>query len=845
MDDVPTQGNIPISLSTFIGRKRESAEVDRLLTDHRLLTLTGPGGCGKTRLALEVARDKSPRFPDGAWWAEFASLTKAELVPQAVAASLEVQEKVGRPVLDVLVEHIRSRGMLFLLDNCEHLAQACAQLSAALLAECPGIHILATSREPLGVQGEVVLSVPPLSLPEPQPWRRPGSEKDTLETYLEAEAIQLFIERAREASPAFKLDAQNGPWVADICRRLDGIPLAIELAAARLRAFSVRQIAERLDDRFQLLTSSLRTAPERHQTLEATLEWSYALLSEAEQNVLQRLSVFSAGWTLDAAQQVCAYESLHRTDVMHVLANLVDKSLVVADGDRGGRRYRLLETIRQYAHQKLVESESADAARDRHLEHYLSWAEAAAPRLAGPEQQVWLDRFDHEHDNIRAALDYCLQKEERAEEGLRLTTACAQFWRLRSSLSEGRARLSTALSLTNEHEQTLERAWALLWSANLAYLQSDYQTTRTCAQKGLEICRELGPDGRPGVARAHDLLGELATEVGDYESAPVHLRKALGIYRELEDKRGIADMLLQLGWAEMRQGAYDEADALLNECLPLLRDLDETMLLAFVLSGLGELEIRRGRLDQAKNHLQESLSLRLALGERWGVAASLGSLGWVALLRREFGRMKELLQESMAIRTDIGDRGGIAWCLEKLAQSRQLQARALPSAHRGPAFRQAAQLLGAASALRASVHSVVDPADQAEYEQLQENLRRSLGGRAFDDAWVQGSDVPLEQVVDLALSPTIEPSDAEELTVGQVEKIRFGGLTRREREAAGLIAQGKTNREIAQIMVVRVKTIETYVTRILNKLGFNSRVHIATWALEVGLTDHREDTPTS
>jgi predicted ATPase len=375
------RGNLPGALSSIIGRKREIAEVGRLLSEYRLLTLTGPGGCGKTRLALQVAEELQSEYSNGVWLVEFAALVDEALVPQALAVVLDVHEQVGRPLVESLVSHLRSRDALLLFDNCEHLIEACARLGAALLVSCPGVRLLATSREPLAIPGEGVWIVPPLSLPSRQPWRGPASPQEALFAYQRSEAVELFVVRARAAEPNFELTVENGPWVAEICRRLDGIPLAIELAAARTRAYSARQIADRLDDQFQLLISRMRTGPERHQTLEAALDWSYDLLSAKERIFLRRLAVFVGGWTLGAAEAVCAGDDIQTTEIMELLFNLVDKSLVVAARSPDGRRYHYLETVRQYACKKLVAAGEADAMRDRHLDYFVQWAEASAPHF--------------------------------------------------------------------------------------------------------------------------------------------------------------------------------------------------------------------------------------------------------------------------------------------------------------------------------------------------------------------------------------------------------------------------------------------------------------------------------
>ncbi len=817
--------NLPIALSSFIGRGREIVEVKQLLATNRLLTLIGAGGCGKTRLAIWVAEEVGAAFSDGVWLVELASLANPELAPQTLATVLGLREQTGRPVLESLTDHLASRQVLLVLDNCEHLIGACAQLAHDLLQRCPDLRILATSREPLSISGETVWLVPPLSTPEFVPESQAARSGSDLLRY---EAVRLFVERASAVSPAFELTDQNAPTVAEICQRLDGIPLAIELAAARTRALSVRQIADRLDDRFHLLTGGSRIAPPRHQTLEATLDWSHTLLPEVERMVLHRLSVFAGGWTLEAAEAVCASDNVPAGDVLEALAHLADKSLVVVDqrGHDDESRYRLLETIRQYALKKLVESGEDVDTKNRHLSYFIQWAEAAEPHLTSREQLPWLNRYEAEHDNLRAALEWCLADEAKSQAGLRLAAACGRFWRMHGYASEGRARFAVALARPGAQAHTLARARALALCANLAYLQSDFPDMRPIAEEALLIGRGLGEKGKPWVAFTLDLLGELATEEGDYASAPALFQASLDIYRELGNTRGISDILMQFGWMAMRSGDYPQAIRHLEEFRALAQTSGDKSNLAFALSGLGEAAVRQGQYERAVVLLEQGLALNRERKDKWGTGTILGSLGWVALRQRDFERMRVHLGESLTVRIDVGDRGGIAWCLEKLAEAASLQGQ----------FQQAAQLFGAAAALRAPIKSVIDPADQPDHEQSLAVLRARLGEESFVAAWAEGSAMTVEQAVAVALS---EPDTAAPLATSLPDrsaKARFGGLTEREREVAALIAQGKANREIAEAMVVSVKTVETYVTRILNKLGFDSRVQIATWAVEKGLT---------
>jgi len=816
-----TIGHLPIPLSRFIGREQESKEIQRLLGSNRLVTLTGPGGCGKTRLALKVVQELIGEFEGWIWFVEFATVADPVLVPQTIAATLNVREQSRRSLIDVLADALSGSPTLLVLDNCEHLIFACAQIAERLLQSCPDLTILVTSREILGITGEVTWIVPPLSLPSQQPWTHPLSAQDAMRAYQASESVQLFIARAEAIAPDFQFSPENGSWVAEICRRLDGMPLAIELAAARVRTLSPQQIAQRLDDRFQLLTGGSRTAPPRHQTLAAALDWSYALLSDVEQNLLQGLSIFAGGATLEALEAVSTMLGVEAKEVLEALSRLIDKSLVTVNRtERGETRYHLLETIRQYAHEKLAESGREVNSRDRHLDYFVQWVEAAEPHLNSAEQVKWLDRYEVEHDNLRAAIEWRHTEESKASLGLRLAAACGRFWRLHGYLSEGRMQLSEALSKSGAQERTIMRARALTALANLEYLQSDYPAMRPVTEEALSIWRELGQEGKAGIAFTLDLLGELETEEGDYVRALGLFQEAMDIYQELNDARGIGQIHMQFGWAAMRAGDYPKAQRHLEEFFRLAQQAGDTSELAYALSGLGEVAVRQGQYEHAISLLEESLALNRKRGDKWGVATQLGSLGWVALRKHDYKWMREMLEESLSIRTTINDRGGIAWCLEKLAEAKVEQSE----------FQEAVKLFGHAESVRAPIGSIIDPADQGDYNRIISRLQSALSEESFAALWAEGVSMRLDDIIDCALTET---ESSTELT--RAEKQKFGGLTRREREVATLIAQGKSNREIAEAMTVRVKTVETYVTRILNKLGLESRVQVATWAIEKGI----------
>lgn len=834
--------NLPAALSTFIGRQRETAAVQSMLSDRRLVTLTGPGGSGKTRLALHVAGLSQPPFADGIWLVELASLKEAELLPQTVAGVLGLRERSGQSLTSQIIDYLEFRASLLVLDNCEHLVESVAQLVVTLLSACPELTVLATSREPVGVAGEAILPVPPLSLPAPQPWERPVPDEQKLAAFSESEAVQLFSDRATAVQPNFALSTHNAPAVAAICRRLDGMPLAIELAAARLTTLSEQQIAERLNDRFSLLTSHLKMVVPRHKTLEATIDWSHDLLSEPEQMLFRRLSVFRGGWTLAAAERVCGYDEVAIEDVLELLTSLVAKSMVVADQAADSqRRFHYLETIHDYAARKLGAAGEETVLRERHLDYFLDWAETNGPRIDSAEQVTWVARFGNEHANLLGALDWAARQDASANRALQLAAACGTYWRTSCFQTGGRSHLEAVLQLPPNQEPTLTRARALFWAGALAYQQSDFNAARPPLEEALAIGRDLGPEGQLITARALDWLGEVATETGDYDAALPMFEESLSISRAIGYERGIANMLMQLGWAAMRVGDYDQATPLINESVDRMRVLGEPRRLAMALGGLGELATRHDDLAAAERYLQDSLDKYSAIGDQWGAAATLGSLGWVALKQRQFQRMRHYLSQSIELRREIGEVGGLAWCLEKLGEATVVQANDIPAAARRPMQQRAVYILATAAALRSKHRALSDPADLPRYEELLRQLRQAMGDSAFEAAWSKGQAMEPSAAVELALNPVEPGTDEAALTAGQAARMKHGGLSPRERETAVLIAQGKTNREIAAALTVREKTVETYVTRILNKLGFDSRVQVATWAMRAGLLEPKPD----
>jgi predicted ATPase/DNA-binding SARP family transcriptional activator len=642
--------NLPAQRTSFVGREREMLELKRALATTRLLTLSGAGGSGKTRLALEVARDVVGACPDGVWLVELAPLTEGALVPQAMARALKVAEQPGRAPTEALVDALREKRLLVVLDNCEHLIEAAARLSDALLSSCPHLRLLATSRETLGVEGELVWMVDPLSVPnaDPDVHRTPFGAGE-LARY---EAVRLFVERARTRSSRFELTEENAGAVAQVCRRLEGMPLAIELAAARVGTLAVVQIAQRLEDSLKLLSVDSRTADPRHRTLRATLDWSYNLLSEEERVLLRRLSVFAGGWTLEVAEEaVGTNEDVGEEDVLELLSRLVDKSLVVAEVRAGEvRRYRLLEPVRQYAGERLEESGETEDFSGRHAGFFLALAEEAEPELAGAQQQEWAERLETDHDNMRAALSWSLEKEP--ETAFRLAMALARFWERRVRLVEGSAWLEAVLRLSDGAD-TAVRAKLSSEAGTFAFHRADYDHAIVLHGEALELYRQAGDDS--GVAFALLCLGAQYFEKGDPEQAAPFLEEALALSRRIGDKQNTAGTLHNLAEVERQRGNYERAKTLGMESLSLSREMEDQWRLAMIVGWVGLLEVWNGDdHESAEGFLEEALALNRGLGN-WAYGAyCLEGFAGLAGARGQGERAARLWDAAEALRSNIG-----------------------------------------------------------------------------------------------------------------------------------------------------------------------------------------------
>jgi predicted ATPase/DNA-binding SARP family transcriptional activator len=684
------QHNLPTTLTSLIGRGRELAEIDRLLETPacRLLTLTGPGGIGKTRLALQAASDHIGLFADGVWLVELAALSDPAFVPQAIASVLDLREQPTRPLQDVFLDFLKQRELLLVLDNCEHLVEACARITDDLLRACPQLNILATSREALNVAGEVTFRVPPLTMPDPQ--QVPANAP-----LIQYEAVRLFVERATVALPIFTLTDDNGQVVTQICHRLDGMPLAIELAAARVNVLSVDQIAIRLNDRFSLLTDGHRTTIPRHQTLRATLDWSYDLLSPVEKLMLNRLSVFAGGWTLEAAEALAGVDGIEAREVLNGLSRLVDKSLVVISREQDEKRFGMLETIRQYTWDRLLESDEIDKARTRHLEFFLTLAEEKSFLRT---EFILMNQLAMEYPNLREALEWSLSSGQ-VEAGLRLANVLFDFWHIRGQVSEGLTWLKRALAVDGAASAS-SRGMALFDLGGLEWFQGNFAAARSYYEESLKLWQELGNKGE--IAIALRKIGDVDASEGTYAEAHVHFEQSLAIHRELEDKYGIMRVLTSLGEISRTQDDYARAEIFYRESLALADELDHSWNRDLLLDNLAHVALHKGEYVQAQIHFQKVLVLSHRAKAGMDCTNYLAGLAGVAMASGDPGRAVTLFA----------------------------------------AVKRQVEFLG----------TRLDYADHVEYERNLAAVRIQMEDDEFENAWAKGFAMTFEQAIEYALS---------------------------------------------------------------------------------------------
>jgi non-specific serine/threonine protein kinase len=724
--------NLPLSLTSFVGRQGEMEEVARLLGTARLVTLLGSGGCGKTRLAIQIARNTLEKYPDGVWLVELASLSDPSLAAASVALALGLREESGRPIVETIAEHLASRSALLVLDNCEHITPTCAALAHTLLAAAPALRILATSRQALGVAGETLWRIPSLSVPDPASTPQP---RQVVNRY---ESVRLFLDRAGAVQPTFTLTDQNAWTVAQICGRLDGIPLAIELAAARVKVLPVAQILSRLEDRFRLLTSGGSAALQRQQTLRAAVDWSYELLEPKEQQLFQRISVFAGGLFLEAAESVCSGDGIGEEEILDLLEHLVDKSLLTPEeGSEGTARYRLLETLRAYGKERLHHASGWEVYVGRHAEFYRALAERAAPELVGAEQASWLNRLQEEHDNLRQAIETAHEKEE-SPSALSMSASLWRFWWTRGLWQEGNRRISRALELTGDRRDPT-RVSALHGSAVLARCLGDYATAHDRIEACISIARETGD--REGLAWSLKELGNVAYVKGDHDAAKTAYEESLIHCRAIDDRHGIAGVLHNLGSVALGQEDYARARQLYEESLMLERELGDRTGEAITLNGLGTSARFQGDDAAALSYHEQGLSLQRELGERSGIAYSLGELGLLAANAHDFRRGRTYLVESLVILREMGDRQGIADGLERCAALEFRQN--LPE--------RALVLYGASRALRETLGAEAAPSDRRRIQEDLGALWNEVGADGAAAVFAKGRTMSLDRAFDLAM----------------------------------------------------------------------------------------------
>jgi non-specific serine/threonine protein kinase len=813
--------NLPYELTPLIGRADAIKELRRQLVDARLLTLTGPGGIGKTRLAVALGHAVLADYVDGVWFVDLASVAEPTLVAPKVAAVLGMHDSDG-PLLEHLAEVFRSRATLVVLDNCEHLRRTCAEVSEYLLRACPGLQVVATSRERLNVRGEVVWRVPGLALPDR------GSVGRRLPELEQVGAIKLFAERARAIS-GLELTAQNCPAVATICRQLEGIPLAIELAAGRTNVLTPQEMAGRVGDLVGLLRGGGHTTPARQQTMRATLGWSYGLLSETERRLFDRLSIFAGGWTLEAAAAICVDREpsgpIRADNILELTGRLVDQSLVVGQpNESGDMRYRMLEPVREYALERFTETGLAANLRTEHRDWYLALAELARPGLFGPHQGIWFARLEREHDNLRAALEWSLQEPRNAVSALLIAGALYWFWRRRGHGAEGRVWLARAL-------------------AHDAHLSTS-----------------VDPNLKRARLRALRSAGILACEQGDYEAADKLLADSLALAEALEDTASIAESLYWFGFNGFFLGHREQGRVRMQRCLDLWRQVGDAWGMTFPLAAQVSAALWRGEFERATTLARERLSLAQQTGDPWLIASVYGQLGLVAYHQGQYDQASELLEATQRAFVELDDpvrlannftsRGIVARAAGEPFAGLDCFSEGLRAHHRlgqlwgvvdgleGIAsiltdlgrFELAAQLIGTARALRTKLGFLPSSFGADYHDRVAKTVRGALGDARYDALCVKGERLD----VDAAVAGTLVMVTRERARGDSTLQRDVDPLTNREREVANLVADGLSNREIAERLVIAVSTAERHIANILAKLALTSRTQLAARVLQHG-----------
>ena len=876
--------NLPAPATPFVGRYEQVNEVCALLLNEnvRLLTLTGPGGVGKTRLALRVAEEVLPNFEDGAYFVALASLDDPGLVLTAIAQALDVKEGGSATIEDQLRARLRDKVLLLVLDNFEQVTGAAPRVMQ-VLADAPGVQVIVTSRVSLHLYGEHEYCVPSMDLPEGE-----ADTPPTAEGLGHFEAVQLFVARAQEIRPDFRLTDANAPAVAEICRRLDGLPLALELAAARIRLFSPQALKSRLDKSLPLLTGGSRDLPARHETLRNAIGWSYNLLDGVEQLLFRRMSVFAGGCTLDAAIYLAADSALEAGESLDRLESLIDKNLLrQREQSDGEPRFWMLATIREYALEKLAEAGQKEETRQAHARFVLALAEQAKPHLRGAQQESWFSMLEREHDNFRAALTFLMGHEGSGgsdlKEGARLASTLSWFWYVRGHYTEGRKWLDMAVSALDRETQVGDEAASredlslrvdvLRSAGTLAYMQSDHEQAIELTKRSLEIARRVGD--KLMMARALNNLGTVLDQQGDVKQALPFHEESLQIRRELGDRPGMALVMSNLALVVERQGDYARANSLCEESIDMAREAGDSTNLASYIYNRGRIAYRLGDLDRAEDALLESLALSREVGFKAGELWSLSELGMVLCDRGDIEKAKEILEHGMDLSKEAGDVTETSWILVGRAriallkrdyeQARSLLQEALRLRLRLREFnistvdtvdwlaiaelhaahhekgkeraRRAAILFGATEARRKSAGAPMSQVWREQHAQALHEARTLLGRQAYSAAWAEGQALGFEDTIRLGVR---ELPVGGSITLAQPQLLQANpedehDLTSRELEVLRLIAAGLTNKEIGERLVVSPRTVQAHLYRIFGKLDVTTRSAATRYALERGL----------
>lgn len=758
--------NLPIQLTSFVGREEEIRQIRNLFNSTRLLTLTGTGGVGKTRLAIHIAADLTDDFSDGVWFADLASLSEESLILLTLFRSLRVKEDPNQTLEESLLNYLRNKEVLIIFDNCEHLIDASARLTEKLLSVCPKLKIIATSREALKCSGEQTHLVLSLAIPDP-------NEKVTSEILSQYESAKLFIDRAKTLNPSFKINNDNAPALAEICYQLDGIPLALELAAARTNVLSVEKINERLSNRFHLLSGGKRTAIPKQQTLKALIDWSHNLLSESEKILFRRLTVFSRGWSLEAAEQVCPHEKLSVEDILDMLSLLHDKSLIIYDKEQ--ERYQMLESIRQYGDDQLNISGEKIPMKKNHFNYFLQMADESVTKLSGSSQKEWINKLETEYSNFQSAL-YFIMEEQQFESAAKLATGIGRYLEIRGYITEAKRWFKDILEGKDEINP-LQRSNVLNWAGTFEWISGDFPAATHFYEESLRIRKQIGD--KQGIANTLNNLGLVAIAQDESEIGINLLEEGLKVFKEVSDKPLIADALLNLGSALAKYNINDKGTSVLTESLDIYRELGDKRGMSMALHNLGSLANYDLDYTLGQSLYEECLVLQKELGDRRGVALTLNNLGALISYQGKSVEAEDILEQSVILHREVEDKAGLANALNNLGfikfnlgkneTALNLQREGLTLRNlmgnseasysiigiaEGLSIKfpdRATMLLGAMDKIFHPLDQILETEIKAVYDKTILTLKETLGAAHFMKHFNEGKKLNLEKAIELAL----------------------------------------------------------------------------------------------